>query len=62
MFVSGFEDVFSGLVSDRLLVGPARRGDAPPKIGELFFRNVDAEGAYLGTGFGGAAHDDLPLA
>ena len=32
-------------VTDRLPVGPPRRGDAPAQIDELLFRNVDAEGA-----------------
>ena len=32
-------------VRDRLLFGPARGGDAPPEIDELFLRNGDVEGS-----------------
>jgi hypothetical protein len=32
------------------------------ELGEYFFRDVDAEWAYLSSGLAGATHDDLPLA
>src|ERR671913_1388070 len=38
------------LIFDGLLFGPARRRDAPPKVVEVLFRNVDLEGAYLRMG------------
>src|SRR6059058_4361192 len=33
------------LICDGLLFGPARGGDASAQVGEVLFRNVDAEGA-----------------
>src|SRR5262249_39668091 len=36
------------LVCDGFLLGPLGGRDAPAKIGELFFRNLDVEGADLG--------------
>src|SRR5215208_3978895 len=38
------------LIFDGLLFGPARRLDAPPKVVEVLFRHVDAEGADCGMG------------
>src|SRR3712207_4479286 len=34
-----------GAIFDELLGGPARRGYASPKVGEVLFRDVDAEGS-----------------
>src|ERR671910_43497 len=38
------------LIFDGLLFGPARRRYAPPKVVEVLFRHVDAEGADCGMG------------
>ena len=46
-------------VSDELLAGPARRGDAPAQIVHLLLWNPQEEGPDLGGGPEGCAHDDL---
>jgi hypothetical protein len=47
-----------GLVSDGLLIGPARRSDAPPQIGQV--RHVDFERADARIGHGGHGVLRLP--
>ena len=48
-------------VVDQLFAGQARRGDAPPEVGDRLVRHVHPEGAYLGSTLGGTAHEGLPL-
>ena len=43
-------------IGDQFLRGPARRGDAPPKVGDRFLRHVDPEG----PDFGFAGHKSPP--
>ena len=43
-------------IGNQFLRGPARRGDAPPKVGDRFLRHVDPEGP--GSGFAG--HNSPP--
>ena len=44
-------------ISDEFLAGPARRGDAPPKVGDHLVRHVDLEG----TDFSFAGHEIFSL-
>jgi hypothetical protein len=46
-------------VSDKLLAGPARRGNPATQLSTLLVRNVDGKGANLSGGFDSASHDDL---
>jgi hypothetical protein len=61
-FLHGRERHALRLICDGFLLGPLRGRDAPAKIGEFLFRNVDVEGVYPGGGLGGATHDGLLLA
>src|SRR5688500_1007222 len=49
------------LILDGLLFRPARGGDALAEVDELFFRNVDVEGADVCCGVDGRVHDFSPL-
>ena len=50
-----------GPIVHQLLAGPARRGDAPPKVVQCLVRNVDLERADLVGALDGGAHGRPPL-
>ena len=56
-FLHHFERNALGLIRDGLLLGPVGGRDASAEVVQCLVRDVDVEGADVGGGLDGAAHD-----